>query len=442
MSDATRAWWKSAVVYQIYPRSFADSDGDGIGDLRGIIGRLDHLRDLGVDVLWLSPVYRSPQADNGYDISDYQDIDPTFGTLARPRRAAGRAARARHEAGDGPGRQPHLRRAPVVRRVALLAGQPEARLVRLARRAQQLGLVLLRPGLDVRRGVRAALPPPLRPQAARPQLGEPGGAGGRPRDDALVAGPRGRRLPDGRHQLHLQGRRPARRSPGGRAGVRQRVRAVRGRPPDPRVPPGDAPRGVRRPGGPVPHRRRDAGRHRRRGGALHRPGPRRGRHGLPVRARLARPGAARQVRPDRPRPGRAEAVAAPLAGRARGDRLEQPLLEQPRPAAGRVPLRRRRPGVLAGLGHRARHHPPRPAGHAVRLSGRGARDDELPVRHRRRPPGRRGGELPRGRAARRARRGAAARRAGPDEPRQRPHPRAVGRLGERRLHHAARPGWR
>src|SRR6478735_4613625 len=78
----TDDWWRTAVVYQVYPRSFADSDGDGIGDLRGLIDRLDHLALLGVDVVWLSPVYRSPQDDNGYDISDYQDIDPTFGTLA------------------------------------------------------------------------------------------------------------------------------------------------------------------------------------------------------------------------------------------------------------------------------------------------------------------------------------------------------------------------
>ncbi|HEX2895100.1 MAG TPA: alpha-glucosidase [Marmoricola sp.] len=75
-------WWRSAVVYQIYPRSFADSSGDGVGDLPGIRSRLDHLQTLGVDVVWLSPVYRSPMDDNGYDISDYEDVDPLFGTLA------------------------------------------------------------------------------------------------------------------------------------------------------------------------------------------------------------------------------------------------------------------------------------------------------------------------------------------------------------------------
>ncbi len=75
-------WWKNAVIYQIYPRSFQDSNGDGIGDLAGIIQRLDYLETLGIDAIWLSPVYRSPQDDNGYDISDYCDIDPMFGTLA------------------------------------------------------------------------------------------------------------------------------------------------------------------------------------------------------------------------------------------------------------------------------------------------------------------------------------------------------------------------
>lgn len=82
MTEPRSDWWRSAVVYQIYPRSFADSDGDGVGDIPGIISRLDHVAALGVDVIWLSPVYRSPQDDNGYDIADYQDVDPTFGTLA------------------------------------------------------------------------------------------------------------------------------------------------------------------------------------------------------------------------------------------------------------------------------------------------------------------------------------------------------------------------
>ncbi|MCU1353720.1 MAG: putative glycosyl hydrolase, family 13 [Acidimicrobiales bacterium] len=74
-------WWQSSVVYQIYPRSFADADGNGIGDLEGIRSRLDHLSWLGVDAIWLSPFYRSPMADFGYDVSDYCDVDPLFGTL-------------------------------------------------------------------------------------------------------------------------------------------------------------------------------------------------------------------------------------------------------------------------------------------------------------------------------------------------------------------------
>ena len=82
MTPEPRQWWRSAVIYQIYPRSFADADGDGVGDLPGITSRLGHLAELGVDAVWLSPFYVSPQADAGYDVADYRDVDPVFGELS------------------------------------------------------------------------------------------------------------------------------------------------------------------------------------------------------------------------------------------------------------------------------------------------------------------------------------------------------------------------
>jgi len=80
--DKKPGWWKETVVYQIYPRSFQDSNGDGVGDLKGIISRLDYLQSIGVGTVWLNPIYASPNDDNGYDISDYRQIQPEFGTMA------------------------------------------------------------------------------------------------------------------------------------------------------------------------------------------------------------------------------------------------------------------------------------------------------------------------------------------------------------------------
>src|SRR5512132_3452822 len=84
-------WWKGAAIYQIYPRSFADSNGDGIGDLPGIIEKLDYVASLGVDAIWISPFFESPMADFGYDIADYRAVDPIFGTLADFDRVVARA---------------------------------------------------------------------------------------------------------------------------------------------------------------------------------------------------------------------------------------------------------------------------------------------------------------------------------------------------------------
>src|ERR1700692_726997 len=94
VSNARSAlWWQGGVIYQIYPRSFQDSNGDGIGDIEGIIARLDYLADLGVDAIWISPIFPSPMADFGYDVSDYLSVDPIFGSLEAVDRLIGEAHR-------------------------------------------------------------------------------------------------------------------------------------------------------------------------------------------------------------------------------------------------------------------------------------------------------------------------------------------------------------
>ncbi len=79
--NSEKNWWKEGIVYQVYPRSFKDSKGDGIGDLQGIISKLDYIQSLGVDIVWLNPIFASPNDDNGYDVSDYCAIMPEFGTI-------------------------------------------------------------------------------------------------------------------------------------------------------------------------------------------------------------------------------------------------------------------------------------------------------------------------------------------------------------------------
>ena len=108
---ADTPWWKQKVIYQIYPMSFCDSNGDGIGDLPGILSRLDYLQKLGVGALWLSPVYPSPNKDNGYDISDYCNIHPNYGTLQDMKDIYARMADEAHPHYYGSCYQPHQRSA-------------------------------------------------------------------------------------------------------------------------------------------------------------------------------------------------------------------------------------------------------------------------------------------------------------------------------------------
>ena len=391
-------WWKSAVVYQIYPRSFADSDGDGIGDLNGITAHLDHLEALGVDVaLALAglPVAAGRQRLRHQRLPGRR---PALRQPRGPRPADGGSPRARHEAGHGPRGQPHLRRAPVVRRVAVVADEPQAGLVLVAQpprpgtspatpgaEPNNWGSFFSGSGVGARRGVGGVLPPPVLPQAARPELGEPGGPAGGLRDDALVARPRRRRLPDGRHQHDLQGHRAA------------------GRPVH-----GDGLYGDGSPHfitGPRIHeflQEMHAEVFEGRGGQLLTVGEMPGvtpehavlftdpaRRELDMVFQFEHVGLDHGVGKFDPHPLDLRDLKHSL-GRwqdALADEgLEQPLLEQPRPAADRVALRGRR-RVPGAVGQDARHRAAPAPRHAVRLPGRGARDGERRL-HRRRPAAR------------------------------------------------------
>ena len=189
-----KAWWKEAVVYQVYPRSFMDSNGDGVGDLRGIIQRLDYIQRLGANVIWLNPIYRSPNDDNGYDISDYRAIMDEFGTM---------------EDFDELLAEAHKRGIRILMDLVVNHTSDEMAWFVESRKSREnpyRDYYIWREGKDGRlpnnwgscfsgpawkkdeTPDRYVLPAPVLPQAARPELGEPQGASGRVRHDALLAG--------------------------------------------------------------------------------------------------------------------------------------------------------------------------------------------------------------------------------------------------------------
>ena len=244
-------WWRRAVIYQVYVRSFADSDGDGIGDLPGVRSRLGYIADLGVDAIWLNPFYPSPQADAGYDVSDYRDVDPAFGTLADfdalVADAHGLGLRVivdlvpNHTSSEHPWFRAALAAAPGSRRAGPLhlPGRAGGRTATCrpttgrACSADRRG-----PGSPRPTAAGPVVPAPLRPRAARPGLDQRRGAGRVRVDPALLARPGRRRVPHRRGPRPGQGPGPARH----RRRPRHRRAPAGDRPPP--LGPGRGPRGL------------------------------------------------------------------------------------------------------------------------------------------------------------------------------------------------------
>src|SRR4029453_14913495 len=235
MAEAT--WWQRGVIYQIYPRSFMDGDGDGVGDLPGILRRLDHLPGLGADPVWLSPVHPRPWTTSATTSATTPTSTrcsgpwPTWTSWWRPP-TAGAAGAA------GLGAEPHLRPAPLVPGLTGLPGRRKARLVRLARPparrrpADQLAALHRRQRLVLGRAHRPVLLPRVPGLPARPELAQPPGPGGHVRHPALLAGPGDRRVPHRRPDRAGRGRaagrqpaqprlptRPGHAGPGGAVGL-------------------------------------------------------------------------------------------------------------------------------------------------------------------------------------------------------------------------------